>query len=426
MDDIKKVEGDPTKGFFIDMLTRDILLSDAIFDLVDNSIDGARKIRGNDLLNGLWVQIILEKDLFSIADNCGGFSLEVATKYAFRFGRPEQFRHQNNNSIGRFGIGMKRALFKIGSKFSVKSKNGSDEFEVSADLDEWIHQQDWGFNINTNIDNQFTEDGTKIHITQLHESVSQDLNDDRTLNRLIMNLEKTYYAILEKGMTISVNGRMLSPEFIKLYDNEEVSPSVELIEGEKFSGKIIAGIAETNPTKAGWYIFCNDRLVVEADKTPLTGWGGRDDETGHGMVYHNNYAMFRGLVYLEADDPFDLPLTTTKSGLDWDSNVYKFIKLKMINAIKEIAPIIRNIKELEIDEELLSDPEFTIYSNIQSTNYNEKKPFVVVKKKLVKTTSRIQYDINIDKLNDAKKLTGENTNKAVGLATFNYFMDMEN
>ncbi len=38
--DINLINAEPTKGFFIDMLTKDIGLVDCILDLVDNSIDG--------------------------------------------------------------------------------------------------------------------------------------------------------------------------------------------------------------------------------------------------------------------------------------------------------------------------------------------------------------------------------------------------
>lgn len=43
------IEGNPTKKFFIEMITRDISIEDAIIDLLDNSIDGATQINPNDL-----------------------------------------------------------------------------------------------------------------------------------------------------------------------------------------------------------------------------------------------------------------------------------------------------------------------------------------------------------------------------------------
>lgn len=38
---LKELHADPAKAFFIDMLTRDISLEDAILDLLDNCVDGA-------------------------------------------------------------------------------------------------------------------------------------------------------------------------------------------------------------------------------------------------------------------------------------------------------------------------------------------------------------------------------------------------
>ncbi len=44
-----KAQGAPTKEFFVGMLTRDIELSDAILDLLDNCLDGVvRQKKGID------------------------------------------------------------------------------------------------------------------------------------------------------------------------------------------------------------------------------------------------------------------------------------------------------------------------------------------------------------------------------------------
>ncbi|PHK27312.1 hypothetical protein VF13_41695, partial [Nostoc linckia z16] len=83
------IEGNPTKTFFIEMITRDISIRDAILDLLDNSIDGANRINPESYSN-LYVEITINKDSFEVKDNCGGFSLETAKKYAFRFGRPDE------------------------------------------------------------------------------------------------------------------------------------------------------------------------------------------------------------------------------------------------------------------------------------------------------------------------------------------------
>ena len=93
------IKGNPTKSFFIEMITRDISIKDAILDLLDNSIDGANKINPDDY-EGMWIKLILNKDEFIVEDNCGGFSLETAQKYAFRFGRPDEAPTTTGSSDG--------------------------------------------------------------------------------------------------------------------------------------------------------------------------------------------------------------------------------------------------------------------------------------------------------------------------------------
>ena len=64
------IEGNPTKTFFIDMITRDISIKDAIIDLLDNSIDGANNINSTSY-EGLYINIDISKDHFIVKDNCG-------------------------------------------------------------------------------------------------------------------------------------------------------------------------------------------------------------------------------------------------------------------------------------------------------------------------------------------------------------------
>ncbi len=88
------VDSSPTKEFFVEMLTRDIDLTDAILDLLDNCLDGVLRKRGSmDIkrddfdYSGFEANITIEKDCFIIQDNCGGISKSIAINSAFRMGR---------------------------------------------------------------------------------------------------------------------------------------------------------------------------------------------------------------------------------------------------------------------------------------------------------------------------------------------------
>ena len=84
------VNANPTKEFFISMLTRDIDVRAAILELIDNSIDGAKRLRPEGDFSGLYIDITYDTEHFIIEDNCGGMGIDIATEYAFRFGRPTQ------------------------------------------------------------------------------------------------------------------------------------------------------------------------------------------------------------------------------------------------------------------------------------------------------------------------------------------------
>src|SRR5207247_6423856 len=129
------------------MLTKDIELSRAILDLVDNCIDGARRTRPNGKYSGLTIRIEVNKSKFRIADNCGGIDIRLAREYAFRFGRPSQ-TPTVKHSVGQFGVGMKRALFKIGRHFTVTSASATSRFELSQSVEEWKEDVDnWDFKL---------------------------------------------------------------------------------------------------------------------------------------------------------------------------------------------------------------------------------------------------------------------------------------
>ena len=115
-----RINAEPTKDLFISMLIKDLPLIRSIIDLVDISVDGARRIGKKNDYGGLFVRLNLRADRFEISDNCGGIDVELARHYAFRFGRPAEME-PIPYSVGQFGVGMKRSLFKIQLLFLLKT-----------------------------------------------------------------------------------------------------------------------------------------------------------------------------------------------------------------------------------------------------------------------------------------------------------------
>jgi len=183
-----QIDASPTKELFIYMLVRDISLNRAIIDLVDNSVDGALRLRPHGDYTGLSIRIELDSEYLKIVDNCGGIPVKIARDYAFRFGRPKEAESMPK-SIGQFGVGMKRTLFKLGSKFRVESTTESSYFVIEEDVDEWKQKTDWHFKFKELEENStdITPEhvGTKIEVTSLYEGISNHFKLENFQNRLI-------------------------------------------------------------------------------------------------------------------------------------------------------------------------------------------------------------------------------------------------
>ena len=145
-----KINASPTKEFFVAVLVRDIILVDAIAELIDNSIDGAKKVSSGENFSKFHIFVKFSKNSFTIEDNCGGIPVEIAQNYAFRFGRDENATATNSPElpIGQFGVGMKRSLFRIGDYFEVDSTAQNSSFAMDVDVNKWKSTKEWEFEFN--------------------------------------------------------------------------------------------------------------------------------------------------------------------------------------------------------------------------------------------------------------------------------------
>jgi hypothetical protein len=350
-------DANPTKEFFINMLTRDIELNDAILDLLDNCLDGvvrqkrdADKNKEKKYYKGYKAEITIKNDSFEIKDNCGGISRTIAEKYAFRMGRVED--GEALPTVGIYGIGMKRALFKIGKEAEVISQTIEDSFSVKIPED-WAAVKKWQFPIVDIAKDEATPKGTQIKITKLTDGVAKQWGNAILLESFVddlrLKIQTSYSLIIEKGFNILVNGVKIEPFPVQLLisknkDNKGIEPfifkkeygdvKVDLVVGFYASPPSDDEIDETAESKrssldAGWTIVCNDRVVVYNNKDHITGWG----EAGVPQ-YHTQFIGIRGIVIFISNVPEKLPMTTTKRGIDLSSPIYADIKNKMREGLK--------------------------------------------------------------------------------------------
>lgn len=88
---------------------------------------------------------------------------------------------------------------------------------------------------------------------------------------------------------------------------------------------------------AGWYLFCNERLLVAHDRSRLTGWGEVV------AAFHPQFRQFRGYVFLTGAAEH-MPWTTTKTAVDEDSSVFRQIQTEMFDALQKAHVVMNRLK----------------------------------------------------------------------------------
>jgi hypothetical protein len=437
----------PRKRFFLEMFTRDISLEDCILDLIDNSIDALVRtiqldISANILVTprssiekGKLPQITLSYNerQFKIVDNCGGIDLELALKEVFCFGHGTE---GGEGQLGAYGIGMKRALFKIGNHFEIKSKTTKNGFTAAINVNEWSKEDksldDWKIPLKpSDKARSLSEAGTSIVITELRPEVRARMVDGSLDGSLRSAIAQTYSLFLGTHAAVSLNDKVVNPLPVPLGRSEQVEPAVEDFKEDGVTVKLVASLAsrsnkgEWSYDRAGWYVLCNGRIVLSADKTEVTGWGV-------GLpLFHSKYNGFVGLAFFSSPKPLLLPWTTTKRGLNRESRIYQRTRNKMIGVGRPIITFLNkmypsepdaNRGEREIADRLESADVREMASRSQRQFKVEPSPKVVAK-----STVRISYEAEIDDVARIKKHVRQpswGANK-VGRHTFDYFLKQE-
>ncbi len=436
------INASPTKEFFIHMLTRDIPLTRAILDLVDNSVDGARRVRAAGNYDGLWVRMELDAKHFRIADNCGGIPVDVARDYAFRFGRPKE-AEGTRGSMGQFGVGMKRTFFRLGRHIVVRSTTTVARFMVDVDVDDWMADgespEKWHFKfseLETGLRIKEKDTGTVIEVDQLLPNVVDTFALENFKTRLAEEMSQAHALTLDRELAITLNGLPIKHNPQELFASQVLKPgyveksyaSKELVgkPGPPVRVKLYAGVSERLLHDGGWYVFCNGRLILRADKTATTVWGER-----HQMrAYHPDFSYFRGYAYFDCDDGALLPWTTTKTGVDADSPIYKAVQREMIEVTRPVLTFLTNL-EKERSVAAAARPLADAIKDAMATQVQkvtQQHAFMGPPPARAPTgpkMQKIQYVKPAAEVEKAKQLLKVRSFTAVGEKTFEYFMRYE-
>ena len=434
----ENVPASATKEFFVEMLTKDVSLPAAVMDLVDNCIDGALRMRGQGPLTGLTVDIGISGGEFVIKDNCGGITAKDARDYVFRFGRPLNVEPVDG-SVGLFGVGMKRAVFKLGKWFEVKSASAPDEFTISVDVPHWLAHDNWVFPMEvTQHERPFPEasQGTSVTVRQLNPGVADQMNGDAFKRIVREEIGARHQVYIERGLAIRINRTAVRPSSVKFaHIADRLIPAYEENHKNGVTVKIYSGVGAGGTAarrEAGWYVYCNGRMVVKADQSELTGWGS----IGAQRIpkYHNQFARFRGCAFFESLQASDLPWNTTKDGVDVEAPLFRATRLRMSAHMRPIINFLNRLDgELDLQDadkrvltSMLSEAEYLPIGSLPEGNQAREFSYEIPPASpRPPETSRITFHRPKAEVEEVKKCLKVNSYREVGERTFDWYLRNE-
>lgn len=332
------------RQYVFDILTSDISVADCLLDLIDNSVDAARRDIGvkagqsglPDSYAGYEVSLHLSTDGVEIIDNCQGMEEHLLASKAFRLGA----RHVQQFSIGIYGVGLIRAFWKLGDEGELLTDTGSDAYKLSFSK-KIIQSED-----KTIIPaNGYPSGGNKLNhliISSLTADAKLDIGDTEWIKYFKDKVRRVFGLCIRKGLSITVNGDRI-PEFgprirteigelsnsrsLFTTDGVRVDIQVGVHEAYKFTGEEGHSAAKNGDItrEFGWYVVCNDRIVLIADLSAKVGWS---------RVWHSEYNGFIGWVHFISDDAKLLPWDSSKTDISLEKR-----------SQREVAPCLREFAE---------------------------------------------------------------------------------
>ena len=348
----------------------------------------------------------------------------------FSFGHSDEAKL---GQLGAYGIGLKRAIFKISEEFSMESKTLGSGFTTSLNVAQWAehdeNMEDWRIPVQyTKGTKRAKEAGTEIKFVALRDEVKMRLRDPAFLSRLESSVAQTYALFLERSVRVLVNKTIIEPWEIPIGSSDQITPGHTQFTKGEVKVRILAALAARRPEwtydRAGRYVLCNGRVVLAADKGDLTGWG-------FGLPrFHSKYNGFVGAAIFTSRNPLALPWTTTKRGLNKESPVYQSAMREMTLLGKPIISFLNDMYPSEAVEEPAERKiaERVVQSDLRVLTSKGSTSFKVEKSAATrKTTVRIQYDAEVSDIEKVKKVLRQprwGANK-VGKYTFDHYLRTE-
>ena len=165
----------------------------AFLDLIDNSVNAALepfaeklataddyvKILNDEEINpNTDIKLTISTRRIEIVDTAPGISLETACHRVFKFGRSQDEENESDR-LSVYGLGLKRAFFKLGRRVKITSDHVDGGFELDLDVLKWSQDTTlpWKFDLVSRGPAKAKDCGTRIEVFSLYPETKKRLDD---------------------------------------------------------------------------------------------------------------------------------------------------------------------------------------------------------------------------------------------------------
>lgn len=332
----KILDGTPSKRSFWAIIN-DYELQTSICELIDNALDLYLKSKQLTPVS-IRVDLDIERQVIRIEDTAGGVP-EVDLDLLIKPGGTTNDRNQE--IIGIFGVGSKRAVIALAEDVTIRSRHGNgSSFRIDIDND-WLKDESW--QIPAYKTEPIPEETTIIELRILRKPISE-----QDLEFLRIHLSETYARYLvSRKFHISVNTTPLAPvTFDKWayppgYGPKDMTFELATDDGGKVRGEIVAGLVrekEPGGDEYGVYFYCNERLIAKEIKDKSVGYLSR--QAG---IPHSDASLARVIVTLQGAAK-EMPWNSTKSAISFGHPTFKAFQDTLIQVLSYYSSLSRRFR----------------------------------------------------------------------------------
>jgi len=254
---IETIDITPDKSIYHKIGEANYSISDAIAELVDNSIDATNE-------EGVEIYIVLDKkgEKIVIEDNGKGMSKEVASKSLVLA------HSKKHDALGEFGLGLKSACTSLGTIFKITSTpEGSEErYTLEYNKEKFLESSDWHHYPLAISKATKSEHGTKIEISNLKIKLY-----DALVTRLKDDLARRYGPYIEHNNVVIRVGlkketaKPCVPIEVSLVDGSKTTFNFNLSKGATINGWYALRMVGSQK-QSGFNMFRRGRLIKASEK----------------------------------------------------------------------------------------------------------------------------------------------------------------